>query len=343
MLSSIICHILSVTEILGTEFSELLVEANSYKKAVFAESTKACYKSQLLAYLRYCKFFNRAPLPANQLTLVGYLVFLARSLNVNSIPSYLNIIRLLHLNAGLKNPLHENWELSMLKRAINRLKGQPPIQKEPITLEMLLAIRRQLNFSSPIDACFWCACMLAFYGFLRKSTLLPKSDKAHYTGCLSRFDIGNLSVDSFMLRVRNSKTIQFGQRVLSIPFASCKNSFLCPIRALVMHLSSAKLASTDLLFSTYVGEARHVLTQPLFTKRLKELIGNAGFAAKGISPHSFRRGGTSFAINAGVNPLIVKCRGDWSSNAFERYVFLEEHSTMAAAKVISHCVENLAK
>ena len=96
--------------------------------------TKACFGSQLLAYLKYCKFCGRTPLPANQDTLVGYLTFLACSLNVHSIPSYLNIIRILHLSAGLPNPLHDKWELTMLKRAINSFKGKPPVQKEYIRL-----------------------------------------------------------------------------------------------------------------------------------------------------------------------------------------------------------------
>ena len=342
MLSPFLCLVLYVAEILGKDFGDLLEEAKIYRKAVFAEATKACYRSQLTAFLRYCKFFNRIPLPANQLTLVGYLVFLARSLNTHSIPGYLNIIRILHLNAGLKNPLQENWEISMIKRAINRLKGQPPVQKEPITLEMLLAIRRQLNLLNPLDACFWCACLIAFYGFLRKSSLLPKNSKAHFRACLCRFDVNDLSTNSFSLNVRNSKTIQFGQKVLAIPFAACENSILCPVRALVMHLSLAKLNQTDLLFSSKVGNVKHVLTQPVFTRRLKELIGKAGFNSGTISPHSFRRGGTSFAINAGINPLIIKCRGDWSSNAFEKYVFLKQNSTMAAAKVISRCVSKFA-
>ena len=103
--------------------------------AVFADSTKASYKSHANAYLRYCAYFGRTPVPANQDTLVGYVVFLARSLNPRSIPCYMNIIRILHVSAGLKNPLADNWEIQMLKRAIMRKQGIPLVQKEPITLQ----------------------------------------------------------------------------------------------------------------------------------------------------------------------------------------------------------------
>jgi hypothetical protein len=62
-------------------------------------------------------------MPASQETLCCYVAFLARSLSPSSIASYLNIIRILHLDAGLENPLADNWELQMVHRGVSRLKG----------------------------------------------------------------------------------------------------------------------------------------------------------------------------------------------------------------------------
>ena len=63
----------------------------------------------------------------------------------------------------------------MLKRAIARCKGVPPNEKDPITIAMLTRIRKQLDLRSSKDLCFWAACLVAFFPFIRKSTLLPKS------------------------------------------------------------------------------------------------------------------------------------------------------------------------
>ena len=92
-------------------FESLLAESRAYKRHVFADSTITTYKSHLRAYMRYCAYYQRTPVPADQDTIIGYITFLARSISANSIPGYLNIISLLSSAAGLPNPLAKNWEV----------------------------------------------------------------------------------------------------------------------------------------------------------------------------------------------------------------------------------------
>ena len=258
--------------------------------SVFAESTKASYKSHANAYLRYCVYFDRVPVPANQETLVGYVVFLARSLNPRSVNCYLNIIRILHVSAGLKNPLADNWQIKMLKRAIFRLHGTPLVQKDPVTIKMLLDLRRLINFACEFDVCMWSACLTAFFGFLRKSTMLPKSSTSDPKLGLCRKDVVKLSINSFTLVVRHSKTNQFGQRVLSLPYAKCDNKRLCPVRAMIKHLGANDPGSSEPLFVYFWAGTRKILTHKVFTDRLRVLLDRAGYYSSKISPHSFRRG-----------------------------------------------------
>ena len=81
------------------------------------------------------------------------------------------------MEAGLSNPLEQNWELLLLKRGVNRQKGKPPVQKLPLTLDILRKIFHLLDTRLPADAAFWVALLVGFYGFLRKSTLLPECAK----------------------------------------------------------------------------------------------------------------------------------------------------------------------
>ena len=315
----------------------MLREARFFKKSVFADSTKSTYKSQVRAYLRYCLYFGRTPVPADQTTLIGYIAFLARSISPRSIQCYLNVIRIMHLCVGLPNPLLNNWEVQMLKRGIKRVLAVAPVQKLPITVPMLLSMYSQLSHS-PKDLCFWAACLIAFYGFLRKSSLLQKSENCDPRKGIMRGDLCKVSTESMSIIFRNSKTIQFGQRVHVLPFAACTAHALCPIRALLTHLTVSKLGSNYPLFAYKEGGVVRMITHYTFTNRLKSLLANAGFNPKLISAHSFRRGGTSFAIGAGMNSLIVKARGDWASNAFERYVHLTDQSTLQAACLLSQAV-----
>jgi hypothetical protein len=95
--------------LLGGRLRQLKLEASSYKGSVFALATQKTYKSQLRSYFNFCLEYDCVPVPASQETLVCYMTCLARRLLPSSIPNYMNVIRLLHLEAGLKNPLCENF------------------------------------------------------------------------------------------------------------------------------------------------------------------------------------------------------------------------------------------
>ena len=111
--------------------------------------------------------------PASSHTICQYAAFLAQSLTYASINSYLAIIGLLHKEFGLVNPLTDNWPLKPLLTGVKRVKGNQVVQKLPITLDILRGIYRIISLRSSFDASFWAVCLVAFYGFFRKSHLLP--------------------------------------------------------------------------------------------------------------------------------------------------------------------------
>ena len=95
---------------LGDQLGQLRAEANAFRGSAFASTTKKTYRSQLKSFITFCENYGVSAVPASQETLVAYMAFLARSLSPNSIPGYMNIIRLLHLDSGFVNPLLDNWE-----------------------------------------------------------------------------------------------------------------------------------------------------------------------------------------------------------------------------------------
>lgn len=181
-------------------------EAGSYSGHTFAETTKAAYRTHLRTYLRFCLKFDLDPVPATQFTLLAYIAYLARTLKPTSIGNYINIIRIIHLEANLKNPLQDNYAVTNLRKGISRVKGSPPIQKLPITCKLLLLIKSQLCFCIPRDIIFWAACLIGFYGLFRKRTLLPISLANPGDACILRNDVFVQS-DCFTVLVRKTKTI----------------------------------------------------------------------------------------------------------------------------------------
>jgi hypothetical protein len=320
---------------LAGRLGELIQEAKNFKRSYFALSTQKTYRSQLRRFLQFCLDFDCVPVPASQETLLCYAAYLACSLSASSIPNYLNVIRLLHLEAGLVNPLEGNFELNMLKRGIRRVKGVPPCQKEPITIEILRQMYGHLELAKPADLSFWSVALIAFFGFLRKSSVLPDSQNFDAKKTLLRSDVSKLCLSSFVLQCRHSKVVQFEKKVLMLPYVACNDLSLCPVRALLAHFGASPLGARRPLFNYLCMGRECAMTQADFVSRLKSLLCKVSVKAADYSAHSFRRGGASYAFTIGMSPLQIKLRGDWGSDAYERYIFISSGATLTVASLLA--------
>ena len=139
---------------------------------------------------------------------------------------------------------------------------------------------------------------------------------------LLRSDIVDLCLSSFLLKVRHSKTIQFGQRLLTIPFVSCADERICLVSMLIRLLGKNPLPGSVALFSFSSGNRVTSLTHSTFVLKLRALLGRLGYRSTDFSGHSFRRGGCSFCFEAGINISEIKLRGDWKSQSYEKYLHI---------------------
>jgi hypothetical protein len=314
----------------------LLNEAREYKRSAFADATKKVYQSHLNSYLIFCREFKRNPVPASQDTIIGYIVHLARRLKPSSIPGYINIIRLLYVDAGLKNPLADNWEVKLLKKGICRLKGSPPKQKLPVTLCILEKIYGVLNLKSPRDLAFWATTLVGFFGFFRKSTLLPSKGGNLVVGkFIARSDVTKFTLESFNIVVRHSKVIQFGQRVQNVPFVRVAKGLLCPVKAMLTHLGASPLLRESPVFNYVMDGSEVALTQEAYVIMLRKALELSGENPLEYSAHSLRRGGASYAFQVGLSHIQIKERGDWSSSCFEKYIHVGVDSLLKTAHVLA--------
>ena len=140
-----------LADVVDQDWSRLVSESRGYKQSAFSANTKRTYKTQIKSYLKFCQDFRRAPVPATTETISCYASFLARRMLPQSVSCYLNVIRLLHLEAGHPNPLQNCWHLSMVKKGISREKGIAPVQKAPMTPEILKQISSLMDFSLNSD------------------------------------------------------------------------------------------------------------------------------------------------------------------------------------------------
>ena len=120
----------------------------------FADNTKRSYTSRRNSFLRFCTELCVPPVPAKEKTIAMYAACLARRLRPASVRQYLNIVRVMRLEAGLSNPLKDSWFISSTLKGIDRVKGTAVNRKSPITPDILLRIK-VLKMSDRDDIVFW--------------------------------------------------------------------------------------------------------------------------------------------------------------------------------------------
>ena len=312
-----------------------------FRRSTFATSTKSTYRSQLRSYLKFCTEFKYSPVPATNVVLARYIAYLSCNLNQSSIGCYLNVIRVLHLELGFQNPLHGNFYISSLLKGVRRELAQPPAQKLPITPSILLKMYSNLNLARPILASFWAACLVAFFSFFRKSTLLPASTHHICETQLCIQDIKFLPTYA-LLRVKHTKPLQFRDRLLEIPLPKVNGSPLCPVGALqALRALGPNIPSQASLFSYPVPSGHAHLHYQSFSKILAQVLSLAGIQPSLYSGHSFRRGGASFAFSVGIPSDLIKIQGDWSSDCYLRYLNSPLSQRLQLSQTMSSHISNI--
>ena len=114
----------SIAGAVYTQEQLLQEELRMYRNHAFAKSTAASSKSQLRACPRFRLFFGYPPIPCRAIHLLRNIVFPARTLSTSSIPNYLNVVRLLHLQYDYPNALEDplfKHQKTLLMRGIKRI------------------------------------------------------------------------------------------------------------------------------------------------------------------------------------------------------------------------------
>lgn len=290
----------------------------AYKRAALAPNTQTAYAIHVRTYMTFCNAFGYTPVPATPVTMCRYAAYLARTHASSSVRCYMAGIRHMHLELGYPSPTDE-YHIGTVLKGIDTTKGKIPSKKLPITLDILQAVYKCLDLGDDFQLCFWAACLVGFFTFARKASLLTRTLTSH---CCRRdlcrrdfeFDGSNATI-----RFKHNKTIQDFTRVLVVPIPVIEQSPLCPVTALLKSLVRTRQPAAAPLLSYRLGENTVPLTHHAFTSTLSAMLNTAGYSPSKYSGHSLRRGGATFALSCGLPTEVIKAQGDWKSNAYERY------------------------
>ena len=298
----------------------------------YAKNSAANVISAIRQYLYFTIHFGLKQLPASVDTLVCFLEFMARTSGYGHLKHLYSSVKFLHEALNHSFP-EDNFQLDTTMQGLKRRLANVPFQVLPLNPQVLRKMFRHINLHSPIDRALWASYLVAFYGLLRKSNVVPETSKFDprkiLTKCNVRVDLANNMV---YLYIGFEKTNQFGGRDTIIPIPGNSDPALDPVRHVQAALSQNNEGPNSPAFSYGPGK---FISYSNFTLRLKELLKKSGYNADLYSGHSFRRGGATFLHECGGTALMVQSSGGWSSQCFTRYLYLSESERLRAQSLIS--------
>ena len=305
--------------------TELDRQVDHFKSISFSLNTKKAYAVHKRAYIAFCNLLRVPPVPADTQLLCRYAVYLSRHLKFNSIKQYMNIVRLLHQEWGVQNPCLNNFHLTATLRGIKRHLGATVCRKLPITPELLKIILNALAINTPKGASVWAACVLMFFGLLRRSNvMLQDKDKFDPNLHLRRKDL-HFTPEGLRVVVRWTKTIQGEERTLTIRYPRKKGHPLCPTTGVYHALRLSRSAPVDgPALVCDASPSPGPLTAAIFVQMVREALRAPGRDTSQYAGHSFRRGGACWAFENNINIDLIRMLGDWKSNAYTSYVLPSE-------------------
>ena len=250
---------------------------------------------------------------------VAFLV--SEGLSHGSIRQYLSALR--HhqlLNGGVDPSFTSCHRLHYVLRGCRRsLPSAVRPKRLPITPEILGVLHHHWssNAQNYDIVCFWAACCLGFFGFLRSGEFTCQSWKGYNPSMLS---VSDIAVDSrenpsvLFVSLRRSKTDIFGTGVTI--HLGRTGGILCPVSAVLSYLA-IRPSSPGPMFILLSGNP---LSRDALVTAIRRALGSTTRDVSLFNGHSFRIGAATTAAQAGIPDSTIMQLGRWKSSAFMRYL-----------------------
>ena len=194
---------------------------------------------------------------------------------------------------------------------------QKRLVKKPVVPRYMIAIHQAFANGSPLEQAVLAVAKTAWAGQMRLGEILPQSAASLDRAKLPRREHWRPSdrlQGSSYIRLPWTKTTKFeGDKVSLLE----QHPTFDASTAIMQHFTASRLPADALICEYVAGGVRKVLDKPTFMAICNDVWMRKGWPR--VTGHSFRIGGTTSLLLAGVNPEVVKMMGRWSSNAFQRY------------------------
>lgn len=305
------------------DIGELPAAAERYVLAGLygAASTHKAYLGNWYRFTAYCQRQQCASLPATVPTVVSYLAGLAdRGQQFATIRLQLAAITKVHYLSGQPFPTDHHL-LRALLSGIARLNGRSQRQAPAFTVPDLKQAVRALDITTAAGLRDRALLLLGFAGAFRRSELVA-------------LNVEDLELtDHLLIRVRRSKTNQYGQQEDKAVFYAADAAY-CPVRAVQEWLAVLGLRTGPLFTSFRRGRYRcHAkptsqrLSAQTVTVVVRQCLGPT------YSAHSLRVSFVTVAMAAGQSHRAIRSQTKHQSDAMvEKYIRFDDVAHHNAAQ-----------
>ncbi|XP_055332306.1 uncharacterized protein LOC129584212 [Paramacrobiotus metropolitanus] len=230
---------------------------------------------------------------------------------------YLAAIHNSHREAGLLNPTADD----LVVRAVSgfkRLNSPKPDRRLPITLDLMRTLKTRLKAHNDEDeaAMLWSAFCTAFFGFLRISEIISKSQHTYDRASTLLLRDVSISDDAAVITLKRTKTDQNAEG--SKITLTATNRSVCPVRAIKTYYRY-RAEQGHPMYPFFRYRNGDYLTRGAVNRFLKLLLKDHPDCAR-LSTHSFRIGAATEAAEQQLPKEEIQRAGRWKSNCVERYI-----------------------
>ena len=306
-------------------------------KKGYQEGTTKNLRTYINRYLDYCLEFKVPPIPAKGQQLRRFAQYLSEQPTITAIETinnYLWGVKTFHKLLDLPPPDTREFLTTLALRGLKLTLARPIRQAKPIDPATLEKMFTQVDLNSEEQLVAWVALIFAFHLLLLKSNLVPNTQREFDPEKqLSRRNLC-LAQNAILVEIEWSKTLQYKEKVLSLPLLALKNKILCPVYWTWRLIRTVPASKLDPVFCYHRNDRYMVLTYPRLTFWFKRWLTMAGIPPQGYTMHSFRRGGISFLHDCNISSQLLKTLGNWASEAYLRYIDITLGKRVEAAKKI---------
>lgn len=171
-------------------------------------------------------------------------------------------------------------------------------------------------FEKKYHKCFRGACLVALFTLLRSSNLFCSKANKHSK-------VTNLTIQDagMILSLPVLKTDRFLHANISL-LVPCFNFAheLCPYTAVAELPGKNATVEQHAWFSLRHKGRLKPMSSHRFTKCPQRVLRHAGRSTRNVSPHSFRKGDTTYASSLDVPADALKTQENWRSSCFQNYI-----------------------